>query len=98
MFSLRNGKPAEYHSRMTLKEDFEKASKDVVTLKNRPNHSTLKALYALYKQATEGDAKGDRPGFLDVTRRAKFDAWAEKKGTTTEAAMQEYIALVKSLS
>jgi len=51
-------------------------------------------LYALYKQATSGDATGDRPGMLDVRGRAKFDAWAKHKGTTKDAAMQQYIALV----
>ncbi|MEJ7602207.1 MAG: acyl-CoA-binding protein [Kofleriaceae bacterium] len=51
-------------------------------------------LYALYKQATAGDATGDRPGMLDVRGRAKFDAWAKHKGTTKDAAMEHYIALV----
>lgn len=51
-------------------------------------------LYALYKQATSGDATGDRPGMLDVRGRAKFDAWAKHKGTSKDAAMEQYIALV----
>jgi acyl-CoA-binding protein len=51
-------------------------------------------LYALYKQATSGDATGDRPGMLDVRGRAKYDAWAKHKGTTKDAAMEQYISLV----
>jgi diazepam-binding inhibitor (GABA receptor modulator, acyl-CoA-binding protein) len=51
-------------------------------------------LYALYKQATSGDAHGDRPGMLDVRGRAKFDAWAKRKGLSRDAAMETYIALV----
>ncbi len=51
-------------------------------------------LYALYKQSTSGDASGSRPGMLDLRGRAKFDAWANHKGTSKEAAMQAYIALV----
>jgi diazepam-binding inhibitor (GABA receptor modulating acyl-CoA-binding protein) len=51
-------------------------------------------LYALYKQATSGDATGDRPGMLDVRGRAKYDAWAKHKGTSKDAAMEQYIALV----
>ena len=51
-------------------------------------------LYALYKQATAGDATGDRPGMLDVRGRAKYDAWARRKGTSRDAAMEAYIALV----
>ncbi len=52
------------------------------------------ALYALYKQATSGDASGDRPGMLDVRGRAKYDAWAKHKGLSRDAAMEQYIALV----
>ena len=51
-------------------------------------------LYALYKQATAGNVTGDRPGMLDVKGRAKFDAWAKRKGMTKDAAMQAYIDLV----
>lgn len=82
---------------MAIKEDFEKASKEVQNLTSRPDNSTLLELYALYKQGTEGDATGSRPGMLDIKGRAKFDAWAKKKGTPNEAAMTSYIALVKKL-
>ncbi len=51
-------------------------------------------LYALYKQATAGDVHGDRPGMLDVKGRAKYDAWARRKGLSRDAAMEQYIALV----
>jgi diazepam-binding inhibitor (GABA receptor modulating acyl-CoA-binding protein) len=51
-------------------------------------------LYALYKQATAGDAAGGRPGMLDLRGRAKYDAWARHKGMTKDAAMERYIALV----
>jgi len=55
-------------------------------------------LYALYKQATSGDVSGSRPGMLDVRGRAKYDAWAKRKGTTRDAAMEAYIALVAKLA
>jgi diazepam-binding inhibitor (GABA receptor modulator, acyl-CoA-binding protein) len=57
-------------------------------------NDTLLELYALYKQATTGNAAGDRPGMLDIKGRAKFDAWAKKKGMTKDAAMQAYIEQV----
>jgi diazepam-binding inhibitor (GABA receptor modulator, acyl-CoA-binding protein) len=57
-------------------------------------NDTMLELYALYKQATSGDASGDRPGMLDVRGRAKYDAWAKRKGMTKDAAMQAYIDLV----
>ena len=51
-------------------------------------------LYALYKQATTGDVSGSRPGMLDVRGRAKYDAWAKRKGMAKPAAMEAYIAMV----
>jgi acyl-CoA-binding protein len=54
-------------------------------------------LYALYKQATVGDAAGERPGAFDFVRRAKFDAWSEMNGLSSEQAMQQYIDLVAAL-
>jgi acyl-CoA-binding protein len=57
-------------------------------------NDTMLELYALYKQATVGDVSGTRPGMLDVRGRAKFDAWAKRKGMATDAAMEAYVALV----
>lgn len=57
-------------------------------------NDVLLDLYALYKQATVGNTTGDRPGMLDVKGRAKYDAWAKKKGMSKDAAMQAYIDLV----
>ena len=54
-------------------------------------------LYALYKQATSGDVSGSRPGMLDLKGRAKYDAWAKRKGTDREAAKKQYVALVDKL-
>jgi acyl-CoA-binding protein len=58
---------------------------------------TLLKIYALYKQASSGDAEGKRPGFTDMVGRAKWDAWNENKGKSSDAAMKEYIALIESL-
>jgi len=82
---------------MAIKDDFEKAQADVKTLKEKPDNNTLLELYALYKQGTEGDATGRRPGIMDPVGRAKFDAWAAKKGTGNDGAMAAYVALVKKL-
>jgi acyl-CoA-binding protein len=66
-------------------------------LKERPDNKTLLTIYALYKQATDGDNTGKRPGFTDLVGRAKFDAWAEIKGTSKDKAMEDYIALIGSM-
>jgi acyl-CoA-binding protein len=49
-----------------------------------------KEMYALYKQATRGDATGERPGILDFVGRAKWDAWDELRGMPSDAAMRSY--------
>lgn len=82
---------------MPLKDDFENAAKDVQKLTARPDNETLLSLYSLFKQATEGDVKGQRPGMLDLKGRKKYDAWSEKKGMAADQAMQQYVALVKRL-
>ncbi|PZR10478.1 MAG: acyl-CoA-binding protein [Archangium gephyra] len=82
---------------MTLNEQFEDAQKRVKTLKEAPGNDTLLDLYALFKQATAGDVSGSRPGMMDFKGRAKFDAWAKKKGTSKDAAMTSYVALVDKL-
>ena len=81
----------------SLSEKFAQAQQDVNGLAQRPDNDTMLKLYALYKQATKGDASGDPPGGLDFVARAKFDAWSEVKGTTADDAMQQYIDLVASL-
>jgi acyl-CoA-binding protein len=83
---------------MALADDFSTAQTRVKQLSKTPASDELLELYALYKQATSGDAQGDRPGMLDFKGRAKFDAWTARKGTTADAAMTAYVALVAKLT
>ena len=83
---------------MTLPEKFDDAQKRVKTLSQAPSTDELLALYAWYKQATAGDVQGSRPGMMDFKGRAKYDAWAGKKGTAKEPAMEAYVALVDRLT
>ena len=80
-----------------LKKSFEKAAADAQNLTERPSNADLLKLYALYKQATEGDVQGKRPGMMDIKGRAKYDAWAGVEGMSADDAMQEYVDLVESL-
>jgi acyl-CoA-binding protein len=80
-----------------LQDRFAQAQEDVNGLAERPGNNTMLKLYALFKQATQGDATGEQPGGFDFVRRAKFDAWNEIKGTSADDAMQQYIDLVGSL-
>jgi len=83
---------------MALSDDFLDAQVRVKRLSKTPDASELLELYALYKQGTMGDVSGERPGMLDFKGRAKYDAWAGKRGGTKEAAMQSYVVLVEKLA
>ncbi len=80
-----------------LKAAFEKAVAESKQLPEKPDNMTLLKIYSLYKQATEGDVEGKRPGFTDLVGRAKWDAWNGLKGKDSGEAMQEYIDLIESL-
>ena len=82
---------------MSLQEQFAQAQADSKNLDERPDNMTMLKIYALYKQASSGDATGERPGMTDFVARAKFDAWSELKGTSSDAAMQQYIDLIEDL-
>jgi acyl-CoA-binding protein len=82
---------------MALIDDFNAAVSRSKELTKRPSNEELLDLYALFKQATEGDVSGERPGGFDFKAIAKYDAWASRKGVSKEQAMQDYIALVTTL-
>jgi len=80
-----------------LKKKFDAAAAAVKQLKEDPGSDAKLQLYALFKQGTEGDVAGKRPGFTDMIGRAKYDAWAKVKGLSKDEAMKKYVDLVKSL-
>lgn len=83
---------------MELSATFEQAVKDSKMLPEKPSNETLLQLYALYKQSTEGDVTADPPSNpFDFVAKAKYDAWAAIKGTSSEKAMNDYVELVNKL-
>ena len=76
---------------------FEAATAAAKNLDERPDNDTLLQLYALYKQGSEGDVSGDKPGFFDFVGLAKYEAWEKFQGLDQDDAKQQYIDLVKSL-
>lgn len=88
--------PAWIHAR------FERAVDMIQSLpKSGPIQTTYDQklqLYSVYKQATEGDIKGSRPGMLDILGRAKWDAWNKCKGLSQLEAERLYVdALIRVL-
>ena len=77
---------------------FESAVDAVNGLTEDPGNDVKLRLYGLYKQATEGDVTGSRPGMMNPVGRAKYDAWAKLSGTSAEAAEEQYVAIVADLT
>ena len=83
---------------MDIKAQFEQAIADSKSLSEKPSNETLLQLYSLYKQSTEGDVNVEAPSNpFDFVNKAKYEAWAALKGTSSETAMKDYIALVEKL-
>ena len=80
-----------------LQQQFEQAARDVKSLPERPDNDTMLRLYALYKQGSEGDLKGEKPGFFDFVGAAKYEAWEKLRGTSEEQARKKYVDLVRKL-
>lgn len=82
-----------------IKKSFEDAVNYVKTTEAsfNPGNDLKLEMYGLYKQATEGDVSGSRPGMMQMVNRAKYDAWAKLKGTSQEEAMQKYMDIVEGV-
>jgi acyl-CoA-binding protein len=81
-----------------LKAKFEAATAAAKQTKKKPDNATLLKLYSYYKQATDGDVKGDRPGGFDFVGGAKHDAWSKLKGMSKDEAMTQYVKQVDKLN
>ncbi len=83
---------------MPLQIDFQSAVDKTKTFSRRPDNQELLDLYGLFKQATDGDVSGERPGGFDFKAIAKFDAWEKQKGKSKDEAMTDYVAFVNKLA
>lgn len=80
-----------------MSDAFAEALRKVKSVSKTPSTEELLQLYAFYKQGTEGDISGKRPGMLDMKGRAKYDAWTKAKGLSQEQAKAKYVAFVEGL-
>jgi len=82
---------------MSLDRQFATAQSRVQEIQTRPNNPDLLELYALFKQATEGDVQGKPPPLMRLKERAKYNAWAAKRSLDSETARRQYVELVDRL-
>jgi len=82
-----------------LKSQFEAAVEYVGSASGnfKPSQDLKLEMYGLFKQATEGDVKGKKPGFTDFVGKAKYSAWKKIKGMPSQEAMQKYFDIVEEL-
>ena len=82
-----------------LKTRFDQAVQYVQSAEGnfKPSNDVKLEMYALFKQATEGDVKGKKPGLTDFVGRAKYSAWESLKGMSSDKAMETYIAKIEVL-
>ena len=81
-----------------LATKFQAAAAAAKQTKKKPDNGTLLKLYSYYKQATDGDVQGNRPGAFDFVGGAKYDAWSKLKGMEKDEAMTNYIKQVDKLN
>ena len=84
--------------KVDIKAQFEAAAEAAKKTRKKPDNATLLKLYSFYKQATEGDVRGDRPGGFDFVGGAKHDAWTKLKGMSADDAMTNYVKQVDRLN
>lgn len=82
---------------MDLNDNFETAVSRSRELPVKPTNDELLQLYALFKQGSEGDVTGERPGGFDFKGAAKYDAWEKLKGMDSHKAKEAYVKLVNDL-
>ncbi|KAI8126348.1 hypothetical protein FF38_13496 [Lucilia cuprina] len=70
---------------LTFEEIVEKAK----NLTNKPTQEDFLEFYGYYKQATVGDCNTDEPE--DPVRKAMWNSWKSKAGTSSEDAKAKYI-------
>lgn len=86
---------------MTTEEKFRAAVNVIRSLpKNgsyQPSPDLMLRFYAYYKQATEGPCKSTRPGFWEMIKKAKWDAWNRLGNMSREEAMESYVEELKKI-
>jgi diazepam-binding inhibitor (GABA receptor modulating acyl-CoA-binding protein) len=77
--------------------EFEKSAETIKNSGKTFDNDTLLSLYGYYKQSTCGDCNIECPSFWQIKEKAKWEAWNQHKGMSTEHAMKRYIKKVSKL-
>ncbi|KAH9490096.1 Enoyl-CoA delta isomerase 2, mitochondrial [Bulinus truncatus] len=79
-------------------KEFEKAKERLNSLKEDPGNDAKLKLYALFKQATQGQCNTPKPGMMDFVGGVKWKAWKDLGSMSQDDAQKAYISLVNDLA
>jgi len=80
-----------------ISEKFDKAKDQLNSLKNDPGNAVKLEMYALFKQAVNGENTTKKPSSLNFVGSAKWNAWKELSGMTQDEAKLKYVNIVEEL-
>ncbi|XP_001634964.2 acyl-CoA-binding domain-containing protein 5A isoform X1 [Nematostella vectensis] len=63
----------------------------------QPSYDTMLKFYGYFKQAKEGECRDTKPGFWDVIKKAKWEAWSALGDLPKQDAMECYVNEVKKV-
>lgn len=97
-FDLRTLRRSHLNLNISLNTQFQELAEQMLAGKFEFIVTPAKKLdiYALYKQATEGDINEPLPPANDFVARAKHQAWEKRKGMSKQEAMQDYVNLLSN--
>lgn len=78
-------------SESILYQNFNKAAEYLKSHHDKLMPDDLLDLYAFYKQGLVGDCNVQKPGIFQMTSRAKWSAWDNLRGMSSDEAMQKYV-------
>ncbi|CEM24024.1 unnamed protein product [Vitrella brassicaformis CCMP3155] len=86
---------------MASASDFALAAKFVQSMPKdgpvKPTQDDRLNFYKYYKQATEGDCKGDAPWAIQFEANAKHEAWSSVKGLSADEAKVKYVEALNKM-
>ncbi|XP_031564655.1 acyl-CoA-binding domain-containing protein 5-like isoform X2 [Actinia tenebrosa] len=84
-----------------VESQFEAAVKVIRSMPKKgayqPSYETMLKFYGYFKQAKEGPCTESKPGFWDVVKKAKWEAWSALGNISKEEAMECYINELKQV-
>jgi len=90
--------PVVEQRRYFSEDAFAAALRAVSMLKNEPHQETKLEMYALYKQATQGNCiPSEKPSAFNFVASAKYSAWERLKDVHRDKAKELYVKQVESL-